>query len=81
MITKFKSLGTLLSGEQMKHIQGGVAWEQLRDFKCRMQNNTILPGGCENVSGGAAATCICLYGSGFSSVEWGAWGCPYRTGC
>ena len=82
MIMKYKDLGTMMSREEMKNISGGVAFNQLREFQCRMQDNTLNPGGCTSVSGCAASWCLNTYGHNFSSVEWGAWGCPYGTiGC
>lgn len=82
MIMKYKDLGAMLTSDEMKNINGGVAWNQLRDFKCLMHDGTLNNGGCTSVSGCASAWCRNTYGYGFSSVEWGAWGCPYDTiGC
>lgn len=77
MLQKFKNVGLPLTKDAMKKITGGIVWPGLRDFKCILNNGTVLVGGCSDISGYGHTCCMNKYGT--TNVEWGAYGCPYQV--
>lgn len=74
MLKQYQFLKTL-SKQEMTKITGGITWPDYRDFQCRLNNGTLVTGGCTIVTGYAHSCCMNKYGT--PNVEWGPYGCPY----